>query len=295
MVRAIAFKNNVDLILELGKFRIAQLVTLSTATGYIAASGRLTGQMLIPVLGILLLALGSGALNQYQEREADAKMPRTRRRPIPSGRISPAAALEIALGLMAIGALVLLVGTNFRAFSLGVFTAFWYNGVYTYLKRQTALAAVPGSLIGALPPMVGWVSAGGRLGDSRALALAILFFIWQIPHFWLLLLNFGDDYEKAGYPTLTRILSRDRLARLTFVWIMTTAVVILLLPLYGFGHSTAMYIAFLAIAAGLILNSLRLLRKTVRKSAFRVAFHGINAIILVVMFLISLHSLIGVG
>ncbi len=295
MVRTMAWRNHFDLVLELGKFRIAQLVTLSTATGYIAASGRLSLHMVVPLLGILLLALGAGALNQYQERRADALMPRTRRRPIPSGRISAQAAREIALGLMASGGLILLTGTNFPAFALGVFTAFWYNGVYTLLKRKTALAAIPGSLIGALPPVVGWVSAGGNMLHPRAFVLAILFFIWQIPHFWLLLLNFGSDYEKAGYPTLTRILSHDRLARLTFIWIVTTATVILLLPLFGFGNSVTMYFAFLIVAVGLVLNSLRLLKKNVRKSAFRVAFHGINAIILIVMFLISLHSLIVSG
>ena len=80
---------------------------------------------------------------------------------------------------------------------LGFLTVIWYNIVYTYLKRISSLAVIPGSLIGALPPLVGWASSGSSIFSPRPLGIALFFFIWQIPHFWLLLLNFGGDYEKT--------------------------------------------------------------------------------------------------
>jgi hypothetical protein len=82
----------------------------------------------------------------------------------------------------------------------------WYNGVYTFLKRKSPFAAIPGAVIGAIPPAIGWICGKGALSfDPQILALSFFFFIWQVPHFWLLLLNFGRDYEKAGFPSLTRI------------------------------------------------------------------------------------------
>ncbi|MFZ0391098.1 MAG: protoheme IX farnesyltransferase [Calditrichia bacterium] len=278
-------------MLELGKFRIAQLVTLSTATGYILASGRFSLHMLIPMAGILLLALGSGALNQYQERARDAKMPRTCNRPIPSRRISPRGALVISFGLMLAGAVVLYSGTNPTALILGLLTAVWYNGVYTNLKKITPLAVIPGSLIGSLPPMVGWVSAGGYVFSPVVLALAFFFFIWQIPHFWLLLLNFGQDYEKAGYPSLTAMMDRGQLGRLTFMWIVATAAAIIILPVFGLAQSVVIFFLLFISAAALVYFSLSLIRSS-GQGSFRLAFRSINFFILLVMVLITIDRLI---
>lgn len=281
----------IKLMLELGKFRIAQLVTLSTATGYILASGRFSLHMLIPMAGILLLALGSGALNQYQERARDAKMPRTCNRPIPSRRISPRGALVISFGLMLAGAVVLYSGTNPTALILGLLTAVWYNGVYTNLKKITPLAVIPGSLIGSLPPMVGWVSAGGYVFSPVVLALAFFFFIWQIPHFWLLLLNFGQDYEKAGYPSLTAMMDRGQLGRLTFMWIVATAAAIIILPVFGLAQSVVIFFLLFISAAALVYFSLSLIRSS-GQGSFRLAFRSINFFILLVMVLITIDRLI---
>lgn len=288
----IAIKGRTMLILELGKIRIAQLVTLSTAMGYILATGRLSLDIFVPVSGILLLALGSGALNQYQEYRKDLLMPRTRNRPIPSGRIRPSAALAAAIALMISGSLILYFGTNSTALFLGLFTAFWYNGVYTYLKRVTPMAVIPGSLIGAIPPLVGWTSGGGDLQAPQAIAVALVFFIWQIPHFWLLLLNFGGDYEKAGYPSLTSLFSREQLGRLTFMWIVATAGASLFMPLFGLGNSAVIFLLLFLSAAGLVWTSTILLRPRSRKFSFLPAFKGINYFILSVMILLTIDRLI---
>lgn len=282
---------HIKLILELSKARIAQVVVLSTATGYVLAAGKLSWNMLVPMVGILLLAFGSGALNQYQERRWDALMPRTRNRPIPSGRISPVRALLLSVLLMCAGLAILYFGTNVTATLLGLLTMVWYNGVYTYLKRVSPLAVVPGSLIGALPPLVGWAAAGGNPGSTPALAVGLLFFVWQIPHFWLLLLNFGGDYKQGGFPVLTDLLTRPQLGRVTFVWIVATAALLLMLPLFGVGRSPVIFLMLFAVAVWLIMKSFKLLVPDVKDLSFRMAFHGINLFILSVMLLLTVDRL----
>lgn len=280
------------LILELGKIRIAQLVTLSTATGYILASGRLSWGILAPVVGVFLLALGSGALNQYQERNRDVLMNRTKNRPIPSGRISPKFALVIAIFLISMGTILLYLLTNLMAVLLGVLTVFWYNVIYTNLKRISPMAVVPGSVIGSLPPLLGWASTGQTIFSAKPLALALFFFIWQIPHFWLLLLNFGGDYEKAGYPSLTTVFDKSQLGRLTFIWIVATAAAIILMPLFGLGNSLIIFVLLFVASVLLIWKSTSLLKISNADFSFQLAFKGINIFILTVMFLLALDRLI---
>lgn len=279
-------------VLNLGKHRIALLVALSTLTGYVLAGGSASIQLFFSVAGIYLLALGSGALNQYQEREKDALMPRTSTRPIPAGMLSPAKAAIISFSLMVLGTMILLFGTNLTAVILALLTVFWYNGIYTYLKRITPLAVIPGSVIGALPPLVGWATVDENIFQLQPLILALFFFIWQIPHFWLLLLNFGPDYEKAGYPSLTAILDDLQLGRLTFIWIVATAVSIILMPLFGLGNSSVIYILLFLSSIVLIWNSTDLLRKSKVETAHKIAFKGINIFILIVMFLLSVEKLV---
>ena len=283
------------MVLDLGKYRIALLVALSTLTGYVLAGGSISIHLIIPVAGIYFLALGSGALNQYQEREKDALMPRTSGRPLPAGMLSPASAALIALSLMVFGTIILLVGTNLTAVVLGLLTVLWYNGLYTYLKRITPLAVIPGSVIGALPPLVGWATVNENIFQIQPLILALFFFIWQIPHFWLLLLNFGPDYEKAGYPSLTAILDDLQLGRLTFIWIVATAFSIILMPLFGLGNSNIIYFLLFTASTVLIWNSTGLLRKSKIQTAHKVAFRGINIFILIVMFLLSVEKLLSYG
>lgn len=283
------------IVLQLGKIRISQLVALSTATGFILATGTISVRMILPTVGIFILACGSAALNQVQERNKDALMNRTRNRPIPSGRISAREGLVISLALFVVGAVVLYWGSNLTALLLGLFNGFWYNGVYTPLKKRSALAVIPGALIGAVPPAVGWVAGGGHLFDIRLLALAFFFFIWQIPHFWLLLLNFGKDYDGAGFPSLTRKFDNAQLARITFMWILATVAACLFIPLYGVGHSSYLMIGLLLAAIWLMRKSLKLLSSSVNPKLFLFAFKDINIYILFVMTIFSLDRLLTAG
>jgi protoheme IX farnesyltransferase len=285
-------KHWVNIILELTKFRIGLFAALSTFAGFILAKQGLSSEILAPISGVFLLASGSCALNQYQERFRDRLMERTRRRPIPSQRLNAATALKIAFLLLFLGAFTLLRGSNGIAFALGILALFWYNGLYTFLKRKTAFAVIPGALVGAIPPMVGWVHGGGRPFDPQILAVAFFFFIWQIPHFWLLLLNFGEDYEKAGFPSLTRIFTPAQLRRITFTWVFATAVACLVIPLFRLVTSQAVRVGFLIAAFWLVWKAFTLLRSPPPEFSLRPTFNSINAYVLLVMLLLTLEHLL---
>jgi protoheme IX farnesyltransferase len=247
--------------------------------------------MIVPVIGVFLLACGSSALNQYQERGIDARMERTRHRPVPSGTIRAPRALTLSLVLITTGLFFLIYDVGMAAFGLGIGAVLWYNGAYTYLKKKTAFAAVPGALVGAIPPAIGWVSGGGDLFSPRLFALCLLFFLWQVPHFWLLILRHGKEYEEAGLPSLTGLLSRAQISRITFVWILATAAAGLLLPLYGMGSSKIASLSLFPAAVWLVWNGMNLLGE---KSTPDFAIHGFNRMngyIFIVMSLLSLDKI----
>jgi len=221
------------MLASLTRVRIAALVSLTTVAGWVLGAGALSRGLLWCVVGTFLLAAGASALNQVQERRQDALMQRTRGRPIPSGRISVAAALGVSFSLLAAGGAFLTWAGGLAALGLGAFALLWYNGVYTHLKRRTRFAAVPGALIGAVPPAIGCVAAGGDLGAPPMLAVMFFMFIWQVPHFWLLLLLYPRDYERAGWRDLQSLFSPPQLSRVTAVWTFAAATAALLFPLFG--------------------------------------------------------------
>jgi protoheme IX farnesyltransferase len=282
----------INILLELTKVRISLFATLSTSAGFILAHQGLSKEMALPVLGVFFLASGSCALNQYQEREQDQWMERTQGRPIPSKKLSPSAALKISIGLLLLGSILLYVGAHGSALGLGLFAVLWYNGVYTPLKRKSAFAVVPGALVGAIPPAIGWISGKGSFSlDPPILAISFFFFIWQVPHFWLLLLNFGSDYEKAGLPSLTRIFSPAQLNRVTFIWILATAVTCMMIPLFGMVESRAIHGGLWIAAFWLMGKSFGLLSVRGCQFPLAITFKTINSYAVLVIILLTLDNL----
>jgi protoheme IX farnesyltransferase len=270
-------------LLILTKFPIAATSTLSALSVFILARGGAEFGLLPLFGGVCLAAMGASALNEWQEKDLDALMERTRNRPLPAGRISARAALGTGLLLAAAGCLTILAVFGAVPALLCVAAVAWYNALYTPLKRLTAFAVVPGSVIGAIPPAIGWTAAGGDLLDSRLAALCFFFFLWQVPHFWLLLFRYGEEYERAGYPSLPKLVGRAGLARLTFVWLSTTAASVLLLPLFGVLLSPAA-VGILGFSAILLTaGSVPLLKSRTGPKAFRTAFAAINLFALLVM------------
>ena len=275
-------------LLKLCKTRISLLAALSTAAGWVLASDVVSYEMLPAAAGVFFLSCGACALNQVQERVTDALMERTRTRPIPTGRISPRKALRIALVLCLAGASLLAMTPSLTPLMLGLVAVFWYNGVYTFLKRISPWAAVPGALTGALPPMIGWAAAGGRLLDPQIMAVAFFMFLWQVPHFCLLVLNDPKDYERAGLPTIATIFTRKQLQRVTFVWILSVAVACLILPIFGIVQSFMNYAALSAAAFWLAWAASSLVRKDTRQ----IPFQAVHLFALFVISLISLDRLL---
>lgn len=282
----------IKILSELTKYKITSFVTVTTAFGYIAAVGHLDTDIIFVLMGVLFLAFGSAALNHYQEKDFDVKMDRTKSRPIPSGRILSSTVLIISILLVAIGSIILLTFTNLLALALGLLNLIWYNFIYTYLKRKTPFAIVPGSLVGAIPPAIGWVAAGGSLADPQILVISFFFFIWQIPHFWLLLLVLDKDYKQAGFPTLTEVFDRTQLSRITFVWIAATAVTGLMIPLFGVVNENWINIALFLSGLLLTWKAFGLLGAREDFTVFNHNFRYINYFALFVVFVISIDKLI---
>jgi protoheme IX farnesyltransferase len=215
--------------LKLSKLKIMIPVSLTGFTGYFIFNPDISAKIILITFGILFLAISATVLNQIQEVETDRKMKRTHDRPLPSGSIRPyPAALFFFFNLFA-GSVIIYSAGNITAVLIGLLTIIWYNGIYTYTKRITAFAVVPGAVTGALPPLIGWVAAGGGVWDKSIILLEFLFFTGQIPHFWLLILKYGEEYEKAGIPSLTNIMSRRQINRLTFTWVVTSVIAALFL------------------------------------------------------------------
>jgi heme o synthase len=271
---------------------VSLFAACSAATGFFLAPDHRAAGVFIPVAAVLFLACGASALNQYQERQIDARMERTRNRPVPSGIISPGAALSLSLALVIVGLSLLACDGGAKASGLGFAALLWYNGVYTGLKKITALASLPGAVVGMIPPAIGWTSAGGALLDARLAAICLIFFLWQVPHFWLLLLTHGEEYERAGLPSLTRVMSKAQVSRVTFAWIVAASVASLALPLYRSVTSPAIILAFVPLAAWLIWNerSLAGIRPPLPPSP--VLFRKINIYIFLIMSLLSIDGVL---
>lgn len=224
-------KFSFNTVLSLIKFKVSLAVTFTALTGYIVCTGHFDNQAIVLALGVFILAGGSSALNQFQESEYDAKMPRTMHRPIPTGEISSRNAFLISISFILAGLVLLFFGFGLLPALLGLFNIFWYNLVYTNLKKITPFAVVPGSLVGAVPVLIGWTAGGGYLFDPTIIFIAFFLFIWQVPHFWLLMLKYGKEYQKAGFPTINQSFNPKSLRNIIFSWIVSTSFISIIIPL----------------------------------------------------------------
>ena len=279
----------IRIILELGKARIAMPVALSALTGYSLYSGTVGKEGFFLALGVFFTACSSGTLNHWQERHTDGLMPRTRNRPLPSGKITPGFALIVAAGYILTGSIILLKNFPPVALISSMATLISYNAIYTPLKKVTAFAVVPGSLVGALPPYIGWLAAGGNLSDPRIFLVAIFFFIGQIPHFWLLLLMFGQQYKLAGYPSLNDILNDNQIKRLSYTWILTTFSSALIVAMKVMTGQVVMFLLIIYILYLLFSMSFQLFIKKDLKA--RPTFFKLNFLYLFMMIALIIDSI----
>jgi len=218
-------------------------------------------------------------------------MQRTKKRSIPSGRIAPLKALYFSVAMITTGFFVLYLTGDLSLF-LGMFAVVWYNGAYTYLKRKTAFAVIPGAFVGAIPPAIGWIAGGGALQDPRLAILCFVFFMWQVPHFWVLLLNYGEEYEEAGLPSLSGIFSRTQLRRVASNWIFAMVASCFLMVLYGMVRSLPAALALVIVSLWSAWQGIDFaLADDVSEHRSHLVFKRINYYMMFVILLVSFDRL----
>ena len=274
------------------KYKVSLAVTFTAVTGYLVYSGSMDYHLLQLALGVFILAGGSSALNECQESKYDAIMARTKHRPIPSGEISPRQALSISLAFILVGVCILLVSFGLVPALLGLFNIFWYNLVYTNLKRITPFAVVPGSLVGAVPVLIGWTAGGGYLFESTIVFIAFFLFIWQIPHFWLLMLKYGDEYEQAGFPTINQSISPVGLRMIIFSWVIATSAFSVAIPLFLSNISLPFFLVIFILNIIFVTLFARLSFGKVAEFNLTKSFISINVYMILFMILLIIHHLI---
>lgn len=218
----------------LAKVPLCLLVGCSTVFGYILADPVVTPRTFFAGCGIFVIAAGAATLNSLQEYRLDGQLGRTKNRPLPQGLLTPAEAGLQALMLLFIGlGMLFTANRTFLPPLVAVCAVFLYNVVYTPLKKKTALAIIPGAICGALPPYIGWLGGGGKAVGFTAALLIVLFVLWQVPHFWLVLLTFKEDYAGSDLPNFLKQFREDSLKRFFVTWIgalVTVMLMFLILP-----------------------------------------------------------------
>ena len=243
---------------QLGKGPISALTAFSAAAGYVLQQGGVGLSLGSLIPGVFLLAWGASAVNQIQERESDARMARTRNRPLPAGRLPVGAAWALGGAALLAGASILALGCGWTPLALGVLTVLWYNALYTPFKRRSPLASLVGGAIGALPPAIGWSAAAGSLLAPGLWVVMGFMYLWQVPHFWIISLRFDEEYRLAGVPLMTAWFSREQLGRMTSVWMLAVGLSVLSFPLFGLVRLRWVWFALALLSGWIGLESVRL-------------------------------------
>lgn len=258
-------------IVALCKPRVVGMVLLTTAAGfYLGSVGRPDGVALVQtLLGTGLAAAGALALNQYLERDLDARMQRTRFRPLPAGRISPGDALGLGAALTLAGVLLLAIRLNVTSAFVTGATAGIYLFGYTPLKRRTALCSVVGAVPGALPPVTGWVAARGELGPGAGVLFAILY-LWQLPHSLAIAQLYAEDYARAGFRLLPVVDPDGRSTERQIVSNCSALLPIGLMPTFLGLAGSVYFVCALLLGGGFLWSGLSLVRVRSRAAQRRV-------------------------
>ncbi|CAI6148696.1 MAG TPA: hypothetical protein EYO75_06460 [Sulfurimonas sp.] len=276
----------------LTKFVLSFAVSLSALFAYIMAKGEIGTDMFLSTFAVLLVAMGVSTLNQVQEYKEDALMERTKNRPIASGKWSPLSGVIIAVVLILASLALIYYVIGMIGVNLFLFAFIWYNIVYTPLKKTSALAVVPGALLGVIPPAIGWIAAGHSLGEVEFYALGLFYFVWQVPHFWLLVMLFYGDYDNGGYPTAMKLFGKNTLQKLTFVWLVFTIQTgIFMVSIF---NPASDVILILLVITGLLgfASSLQLLSKSFELKHARKIFYQINAAFLLTIILVTIDEML---
>jgi protoheme IX farnesyltransferase len=240
-------------LIALTKPRVLLMVLATTLVGYLVALSGPADYFRVAhlLIGTLLAAGGTLALNQYVERDVDARMERTKRRPVPDGRLQPAEALLFASAVMSLGVAYLAIGVGVAAAAVTLTTAILYIGVYTPLKQRTASCMLLGAVPGALPPVTGWVAARGDLSLGAGVLFAILF-LWQLPHTLAIARLYVDDYARAGVRVLPVVDRHGAMAERQIISSTLGLLAVSLLPTVIGLSGVAYFVTACALGLGLL-------------------------------------------
>jgi protoheme IX farnesyltransferase len=274
--------------LALTKPRITALVLLTEEAGaWLAPSRASFRTRCLSLVGIALIVGSANALNMWRERDVDARMARTRSRPLPAGRMAPDVALAFGLALAAVSAPMLFL-VNWTTGLLGLVALASYVLVYTPLKRHTYLALLVGAVPGAIPPLMGWSTATGGVGLGGCL-LFLFLFLWQVPHFAAITLFRTEDYERAGLQVVSVQLGESAARHMVAVW--TVLVVAASLAFVPFGFAGRIYeavamvlgVVFLALGFRGSVGASRLDTKRWAKHVFAFSIPYLSVLLLVLL------------
>lgn len=289
-------KGTFSSLVETTKPGITRLVTITSMVGFVMGAvtgnwtvGELLTTGLICLIGTAMSAAGANAVNQWMERDRDAIMPRTRRRPLPQGRVTPGAVLATGVALCVAGVgLLLLAGPIPSLISLACVVS--YVAVYTPMKTRTTLATFVGAIPGALPPLIGWSAANRSEGfstlmDAGGLSLFAIMFIWQIPHFMAIAWMYKDDYKAGGYMVLPVVDEKGVWTALTVALWTLALIPASLFPIKAMPELLGLPYGIVAGAAVLVFGALamRLIVSRTRSAARAVFFASIAHLPLVLL------------
>ncbi|NOU16364.1 MAG: protoheme IX farnesyltransferase [Bacteroidales bacterium] len=232
---SIFFYQYIKDISSLAKLIISASITFTTLTGYVIAKGIIDSTLFLTLIGVFLMAAGASTVNHIIERRTDSLMPRTNDRPLSSGRMTVLHASIWASIFLLSGTLILFF-INPVCAALGLFNAVWYNLVYTPLKKISVWAVFAGTITGIIPLFMGTIAATNHSPIHSDYFIAFYMFLWQIPHFFLLISKYGKEYEQAGLASVTQKLAVGKIVLISYIWMIASCIASLLIPLFGITH-----------------------------------------------------------
>ena len=255
--------------LKLSKAPLSFAVSISALIGYFISKNIDFNSGLILFFGVFFLSYAASAINQIQEHKTDLLMNRTKNRPIPAKQITINSAIIFSVIILIFGSLLLLK-LNFNCFLFGLLNVVIYNLIYTPLKYKSQFALIAGGLVGAIPPIIGW--SASKLNFSHEIVFfATFMFLWQIPHFWILLLKYKNDYCKVNIKNISNSVNTYKLKLFIFIWIFATSILTLAFPLFGIITGTFQTVALIILNAFVIISFTKLLFAKNETYLYRIA------------------------
>lgn len=278
--------------LKLAKAPLCLLIGGAVLFGAVLADPVVSWQTLLAVGGVFLVATGAASLNSLQEHRLDAKLQRTKDRPLPTGQLTLRQAGWQAMFLLLCGLLLLVKTAGALPVLMTVSAVVLYNGIYTPMKKISILAIIPGAICGALPAYIGWLTSGGGVFGFTPILLFALFILWQIPHFWLILLSYQEDYAAGDLPNLLCRFQENTLKRLFITWIGALAFIMLMFA--ALTQPIANVARYGVVINGLCLPGMFFLWLRLRKgNDYRLLFIALNCALMMHMVILAIGRIVG--